>query len=973
MSANETILIPPQAGIAPLDPNQQPNERAIQEQERSADCPELLQYLKRTCDTLRAHRAAEWTLITNQAATCMAFLDDRQYGTAKEGVFVDAKREPGDVRPLDNWYKIHIEKLMTEFVRASPDIQVRATDKNNAEKVEAAKFAQARVNANRKRQLRASDRQREYQSLLMKAITYRYIYHKDESDDAPIHRKPRRVKKQYGQTRSIIACKLCGSPMKPVTVNMPDSQATAQAEEPEAAQGSDYRCIHCGSNRQKTIEIGSREVEVVEGYDEVKGGSVETRHIDPLMVRMSLKARRSVSDSSWLWYKQTIERHILENAYRDLKIKSVGQGGTSDNNTDQLRRDAEGAPSNALATGPMDQGAEYDSPGGDQFEECPYDLFWIDLSVYKNKKFPTPQRLRGGRTIPANQRLGEIFPDGMCIVMNADQVLDMYPENKNKKWLFCVYGIREHALHGSGTNSLIGPQITRNDLKSYLLANTYYNAAAREFIRDGAFTGNRLPALNEAAIVKDVPDDKAMVGWAYDKAQGSPLPEQTVALYQAEGGSMQEGAGTSSLSNEGAAADVKALGTATGVAAMRGMAVDRMGPNLMLLTEMEVDWCYIVLEHELEYFPPERFLSMANRAITAQETDGTVTYGMDGIRAFLKCNPRVDFEIEAVQGSWMPQSDLDRKASFGGFMQVVTELAKALPNHPLTQELIAMAADRYGITDLDFNGWTSTEQVAQARIRAFAKTISVMLKHRVNLPLEALIQEVLDQTPEAAIDNEMDNHPIFLQFYENWWASDEGRTAPPLLKHVIHVQHVLHRAGIVYKAQNIAKDELAGEAPKAEAAAAMAAATAPKDDPPKESLSYKDAPPAIRRQMEAAAGYEPATEDDGGEGAETAAEAAKVQGQLAVQEHKAQLEADADARKTELAITEATAEAQLEEQRAEGDHSRAMELEHTRQDHQTGIEGAKLMHKSAETAVQQQHERTEKDKDRQTQKEKPKQ
>jgi hypothetical protein len=953
MSTNETIIIPPQAGMAPIDPDQPKGERATEERERTHDCPDLLTYLKRTCDSIEKQRDAEWQAILNQQATCVAFFDDRQYGTAKDGVFVDAKREPGDVRPIDNWYKIHIEKLMTEFARAFPDIQVKAADRNDSKKVEAAKFAQARVNYNRKQQLRAGDRQREAQALLLKSITWRYVYHSEGAEDAPVERRARKSKRQYGQTRSIITCKLCGGPMK---------RGAAPEGESEGAT-DDYKCVNCGSNRQKVIEIGGREAEVVDGYDEVRGGCIETRHVDPTMVRVSLKTRRSVRDSSFLWYHQTIERHILEAAYADVKIKGSRAGTQS--NADRYARDAEGAPSNAVggSWAQADTGGEPEDQGGDQFEECPYDLFWLDVSVYKNKKFPKEQRLRGGRVIPANTPLGQFFTNGMCVVKNADQIIDMYPENKNKKWLFCVYGIREHALHGSGTNNLIGPQITRNDLKAYLIANNYYNASAREFIRDGCFTGNRLPALNEAAVVKEVPDDKPMLGWAYEKAIGTPLPEQSLQLYQAEAGSMQEGAGTSSLSSEGTSVD-KALGTATGVAAMRDQAVGRMGPNLMLWTEMEVDWCYLTLEHELRYFSDERFMKMANQAITADQTDGSVTYGLDGIRAFMECDPRTDFEIDAVPGSWMPRRDVDRQASFGAFMTMVSDLFSKMPNHPLTQELMALGAQIWGVTEIDFAGWTSTEQVAQARIRAFAKTVETYRKRNVRLPLEDLVQEIITRTPDAMIDNEMDNHALFMTFYENWWASDEGRTCPMLLKAVIKTQHVLHRAGVVEKAQKLAQDQIESERPKAEAAAAMAAAGGGGGNKePSVSLPYKEAPEDIRRQIEADAGYTPSqmgAPPAEGEGESGADETAKAQTALALQQHKAEIDKEADERKAQLEVDKKAATTQLDEQRAEADHSRALELEGVKQQHQVGIEGAKLSHLS-----------TEKQKDREAQRNKP--
>lgn len=957
MSANPTnILLPTTPALVPHDPDQLPGERAEQERERQQDCPELINFLKRTCEAIKKQREGEWQRILDSQARCVAYYDNRQVGTVRDGVFHDATRKPGDFVVIDNQYKIQVDKLLMEMCRAFSDIQVRAADKNDTKMVEAAKFAQSRVSTNRRKLLKYSFRQSESMSLLLKTITYRYTRYDTDDPYAPKHRKPRTVTKKYGKAMRAVVCKLCGHPMKEVPVE---------------GQADEYRCINCGSNKQKVLETQEREATITEGYDEVNGGCVKSEHVDPTMVRIDLAARNSIADSSYLWYHQRVQRSRLEAAYPNVKIKNAG-GQLS--NADRYKMDAESVPSNAPES---DYNADSDVQGGDQFEECPLDLFWIDKVNYANVKFLRPQRLKDGSVIPAQQALGEHeqFGNGMCIAMNADQVLGFYGEDKNRKWTFCVYGKREHALHGSGTNSLLGPQDTRNDLKSYLMADTYYNTGRREFIRAGAFTGNRLPAHNEVAVVTDVPDDQAIEGWAHSTSEGTSLGAQVIDLYRSEAGSLQEGAGTSSLSVEGGAPDLKnAMGTATGVNAMREQAVGRMGPNLMLVSEMEEEWSYQTLEMELENFTEERYLKMANQSVTAEDTDGSVTFSAEGIKAFRNCVPRRDLEVFTVPGSWMPRNEMERQAKFAAFVQLSVEIMKSGMPVAQAEQLIAQAAEVYGITEIDLGGWTTTEQVAAARIHAFAATVEKFEKNGKREPTEELIKEIMDATPNATIDMEMDNHPIFAEFYKQWWASDEARpeTCSKLLRAVIRTQKLLHDDGVVYIAQELAKDKIESDAPLAIAAQETAAAAAAaggggkENKEPSVTLPYKEAPEDIKRQIEADAGYEPSTMDQQPEGdGESGKEIVKAQATMAVNEHKAELEKQADVRKAQLDIDKQGAKAQLDEQRAEGDHSRTLEIQAHEQEHQTGIEGAKLAHQTVTTSAKQQHEAAEKAKDRQ--------
>jgi hypothetical protein len=363
---------------------------------------------------------------------------------------------------------------------------------------------------------------------------------------------------------------------------------------------------------------------------------------------------------------------------------------------------------------------------------------------------------------------------------------------------------------------------------------------------------------------------------------------------------------------------------------------------------------------------------MANQATNAADTEGSVTFSSDGIREFMKCDPRCDFNIAAAPGSWMPRSETERKANVTAFVQAATLIAKDIgaTMPALAQRFIAMAADAFDV-DIEIGGWNPTALVAMGRIRAFAETIDTMRRRRLTQPNEQNVGMVILYTPDAAVDKDLDNHVLFQEYYNQWWSSDEGRSAPPLLKAVVKAQWILHRQGIVYQAQEKAKDELAANEPREQKAAEIAAAAAAQgagkeDKKPSVSMSYKDAPSDVQRQIEQDAGYQPSaigTEDGTTAEASTeiAKEQAKVEGQMTVNEHKAHLDAQGEVLKAHLDVQKEAAKEQLAEQRAEGDHSRSMELESVKESHESGMEHAKLAHESVE-----------KHKDRQAQKEKPK-
>ena len=250
--------------------------------------------------------------------------------------------------------------------------------------------------------------------------------------------------------------------------------------------------------------------------------------------------------------------------------------------------------------------------------------------------------------------------------------------------------------------------------------------------------------------------------------------------------------------------------------------------------------------------------------------------------------------------------------------------------------------------------------MAAARIRALAKTCETFERRGRGQPAPEIVLEVIAATPDAMVDMEMDNHALFRAFYKDWWSSDEARpeSCSPLLRAVIKAEEMLHRDGLIYTAQEVAKDKLKADEPQMQAAQQMAQnakQTAMQDEPPKELLSYKDAPPSIKRQMEAAAGYQP---DQSEQTADTSVEEAKTQGKMVENEQKTQLDMKKAEHQSQLKMTEQEQAAELKRQE--------LELQHA---HQAGIKAAEIAHQAATGDQKLQHEKEMSENDRRIERE----
>jgi len=260
-----------------------------------------------------------------------------------------------------------------------------------------------------------------------------------------------------------------------------------------------------------------------------------------------------------------------------------------------------------------------------------------------------------------------------------------------------------------------------------------------------------------------------------------------------------------------------AMGTATGISILRDNAVGRMGPSLWLGTEMDVEQAYQLLELEQANPNPSRYKLAKGRM--GETAKGDIGYTMAGVKALLKCDIRNDLIITPVEDSWMP---VHARAS-GSKPQGVMCPSRT---HKIPKEIQALAADAFSIS-ASIGGWSAEQREPNAGcshslqfVIFSARSYSPALKNNrwqackaCGTQVDPAAQAIAAQTGQpwpvrlvvkrktetvnpvvelvlsesgAPVDMLMDNHAAFIDFYTDWFVSDEGREASSLLRKVIH-------------------------------------------------------------------------------------------------------------------------------------------------------------------------------------------
>ena len=699
----------------------------------------------------------------------------------------------------DNQLFPYFRTAIMELSRSQTKVEIGAANESN-EAVTAAKFAQFRYNYNRSRTFRVRLKQTEISYALLNGITFRYTYMADSGRKEQV---PILEDAEVKQKKSLI-CSSCVRPV-PEPVDITGKGAPAEPT-----------CPHCKSKMVRELDT-SEGSETIIGYREL--GRRENKWVvpNPIGVTISMTAG-SIQESPYVIWKQSILRSVLQHRFPGL---SLGEGGIQSVELQYIDDQQKATP--GLTQGRNDDietAAARDTDQGKEFEPVEYTQVWLDYPIYCNIKFEEDMPLGRGKTLPAGKPLGSMFKRGLYFSYVGTLVLDMWDEDKNRKWTLSSYGLRPGTPYGSAMFPALSDNERLNDLITLTMANAWHNGVPKDFVDPTYISELSSDPTQPTVLNQSVPQGRDIVGAAYGVAPPAPLSPEIYGLREEAKATIQHKIGSMSAAGTGGAADTEDWGdTATAISIKRDLAVGRFSPDLELMAdELDVEQAYQILENEQEFFTAEQW------------KDAIGSYGEEGLKAFLNCDIRRDLVVSVAPGSWMPKSDAQTQAKL---ITWVTQMLPALI--PIgDRELVGYAGSVFGIPE-ELQGYNANKAHAEKVTKRFTALAAEFVAQAGDAPTHDLTDPRVLQAAQAIndyarvpVDVFLDDHTALMDAYKDWRLTDAGRSASNVLLAAVDLRYKLHHDATTLQGQLLTKQQVDVTAPveekaKADQAEAMAA------------------------------------------------------------------------------------------------------------------------------------------------------
>ncbi len=811
----------PEGTAAPLDKeNKQQLETLQTDHQRHAVGEELSTYLKRISDDIETLDRERRMNLFRQQLKAHKYFDGNFFGYVNSDCeWVDAHRENGEIWYSDNQLYAYFRTALMELSRTQTEVIITAN--SQSEKMQnVARFAKARYDSNREKTFTAKLKQTENAYALLNGITYRYTFPQFDHKEGRQERIPKLIQREGGEPSSakFSLCAACGR-RKP---SDSDTKDILGAEYVNTAK------CRCGSEIFTEIDdVASQTSEVTIGYDEVPRCQNAWIVPNPISIIVSMQAS-DITETPFIKWKQLIVRSVLENKFKGMTLPSTGTESLELRYITDRQTATPGEGAGMFDTDYGILGNQADSKT--ELELLEFHQVWLDYAVYCNKTFKNDQPLSDGRVLKAGQPMGSMWTKGMYYAKVGDAVLDIWNEDKNKKWASSPYGLRPGSMYGTGSSVCLSDQELLNDLMRLKMANAWNNGVPREFVDPSIIpeisADPSIPTnFNGEVGMKDV------IGRGYAQAPATPLSGEVYAIVQEQKDNIQGKTGAMSGTGSGGLSDAQKWGdTATAISIKRDLAVGRFSPDLQLMADqLDREQAYQFLENEKEYFTP------------AQWDDLKGENGGQAVADFLECDIRRDLNVTISPGSYMPKSDAQVQSK-------VVAIAQFLPALMQTgnKELVSYALDVFGMPE-NLGIWNADRLQASRVVGRFQEICDVVVQQNGDIPhtnLEdpAVLQAVewVDQQANVPVDYFLDNHEAMIESFRDLRATDEGREWPHLLTACVSRRVLEHQAGIAKQQQMLARTVMAAQEPMQEAAQAEQQAAAEAQNAQAEQLANQE-------------------------------------------------------------------------------------------------------------------------------------
>jgi hypothetical protein len=514
----------------------------------------------------------EWLDNKKEWVRSRNYNDGRQFGQVNNSLqWVDYQLRPSENTYFaNNAFHSNVQGIVTVLTNSNPRLTFSHISKDSRKGQLISRIAEKLYELNRQRTFRDGKPDQENLSLALNGLALRYTYwnHNGRKEKVPQFQG-----KDIQGGEALSVCSYCSAPMT-------------------------ERCQYCGSTETKQIASQGYSANVVSGYDEIDCGENDWISPDPLGITFYLKAT-SLADTPYLIWEQSIVTDVLQSQYPDIKIIDGSES-----------RELQMKDEQDIKT-PNDQFfADGNSVGKGTAE---FVQGWFDPPLYAQRVIKQDAKLRNGMVLKANDKLGKYFPNGLYLAKNGKNILDVWNEDKGRKWTASPYVTRLGSLAGGGTSVALSNQDNLNDLRNLQMKSIMTDAFAKEFVNAMYLEGENVPDdPTERAIVTNLPEGARIVGTVIDRLPPSPLSADAYALEEKILGSMTNQMGTMTTTMEGADGIQAAKTTATGYLAYQQQMLGKFAPMLSAKANLlDRNQAIQFLENELEYRTEKQWAEIA--------------------------------------------------------------------------------------------------------------------------------------------------------------------------------------------------------------------------------------------------------------------------------------------------------------------------------------------------------------------------
>lgn len=756
------------------------------------------------------------------------------------GKWVDKSTDAGaDSLYYDPETATYIDVLVASIAKSKPVWKVVPTADEKINLREAATVAQLVFDEAVTTISTAKKSHREIKlNLLAGGETYRYTYFNPNKPNSGYNKTVYESKVSEKQKQHAV-CLDCHTNFNPDTegvgVDTPDiptdkdyiPEQTVAETAPVSAGDALVPCPNCGSASTSVFKRNQVVLNIKKGEEFVNVGDTESDFVDPLEMTV-LGEVDDISSALAVQRNRMMFRCLLEETFKDAKL--AGGGAERDNRSDDPFATDEDENKNGSS----------DSKGSrNQFEKLRFQETWLHPAVYASRTFEQDTTLKSGRVIKKGTKYTKLFPDGMAVARSGKELLNIYNQAAGSCWVHAVNSVGE-GFHGIGEWDLTPLQDQLNNVTSMKMNSLMHDSTSPIIYRSKYVTGAQLknkvgltiPVSEEFEDGQNLNEIATRLPASGGVPEAYELANDLRQRMTARGGAMTQDGG-------GVGAEDASRNTATGYRLWYEHTLGRRAPMLALRAEMIAEQGYQILEMKQKYMCAKMF------EFAESEASG------DAVKWFMDANIRRDFRIEITPDSWMPQSDIQKKADFQEFLTIIAPIIALKPE--LIDSILEKISENYSAFDLTEHHADTTEgQIRLEKIIDIAEfaeqqsnerglpvvseeiamdgqtttlvpnplLIDLVLKQSARdlKVVHAKVSEEADPFADFPLDVMFDDHQQLEQTYTDYLKTAQGRRASLFVRAVIQRIALLHRKAGFEMMKQMQMLELAAQQPQLEAA-----------------------------------------------------------------------------------------------------------------------------------------------------------